>query len=78
MLRAILNKLKEVLKTNSESTSIIKDSISDQALAVNFQPIWGSFTNSLETDAARAAFLDCVRLLVGAFHQKERHLARAV
>lgn len=77
ILRIIKEKLKEMVSTDSEFGKMLKNSAGDAAFDFTIQDIWAKHGDSCDTDAARAAFMDVVRLLISAFRQKERHLATA-
>ena len=78
LLRALRNKLAEMVNTNEEFVNMLKDAAGDAALGVNYQDIWGTYADSLDTDTARKAFDEIVRLLVVAFRQAEYTMAKKV
>jgi hypothetical protein len=78
MFRAIRGKLSEMISTNEEFVGMLKTAASDAALGVNFQDIWGTYAEALDTDTARKAFDEVVKLLVVAFRQVEATLASRV
>lgn len=78
LLCAVRNKLSEMIATNDDFITMLKDAASDAALGVNFQDVWGIYAESLDTDAARKAFEEIVRLLVVAFRQLEGTMASKV
>jgi hypothetical protein len=75
LLKAVKEKLQEMVSIDSEFGRMLKESTGDQALPCTIQDIWNKYAHACDTDAARTAFMDVTRLLVSAFRQKELHLA---
>jgi hypothetical protein len=53
-------------------------SAGDQALGMTYQDIWHHYCEQSDTDGARAAFMDVVKLNVIAFRHKNDHIKRTV
>jgi len=78
LVRAIKNKLVEVVRTDEEFVKMLKTAAGDQALAMNYQDIWGAYCEQSDTDGARAAFMDVTKFNITAMRHKEAHLAQMV
>ncbi|KAF5851393.1 hypothetical protein GGP41_004193 [Bipolaris sorokiniana] len=76
LLKATKKKLVDLVEGDDAFVKMVAKSTGDQALAVNYQDVWAHFCEQSDTDAARAAFTDIVKITVVALHHKESHLAR--
>jgi hypothetical protein len=74
LLKAIKEKLKEMIAPDSEFGKVLKEKAGYMELDGNFQNIWAQVAGSCDTDALSVALISAIRLLITAFDQNERHL----
>ena len=78
MFMAIRNKLNEFITMDDQFSRMLKDTASNCASAANFQDIWGTFSEALDTDTARKVFEEILRLLIVAFRHREGTLTNKI
>jgi hypothetical protein len=63
--------LKEVTRNSKDFKEKIKDAFGNAAFDVSTADIWERLANAADTDTARAAFMQQLKLLTGAIRQQD-------